>query len=49
MTDTRLLRAIEKKLLWLACWTIHSANHLREKDEIKVGGHQASCASMTTS
>ncbi len=48
MTETKLLRAIEKKLLWLACWTIHNANHLRPKDEIKVGGHQASSASMVT-
>ena len=43
------LKAIEKKLLWLACWTIHNANHLREKgDGMKVGGHQASCASMVS-
>jgi pyruvate dehydrogenase complex dehydrogenase (E1) component len=33
----------------LASWTIHNANHLREsRDGLKVGGHQASCASMTT-
>lgn len=43
------LREIERKLLWLSCWTIHNANHLREKsDGIKVGGHQASCASMVS-
>jgi pyruvate dehydrogenase E1 component len=43
------LKAIEKKLLWLACWTVHNANHLREKgDGLKVGGHQASCASMVS-
>ncbi|WOR15563.1 transketolase [Hyphomonas sp. FCG-A18] len=41
------LEDIQKKLLWLACWTVHNANHLREKDDVKVGGHQASCASMT--
>ncbi|MEL8055914.1 MAG: transketolase [Pseudomonadota bacterium] len=41
------LEEIEKKLLWLACWTVHNANHMREKGEVKVGGHQASCASMT--
>ena len=35
-------------MLWLACWTIHHANHLREKDEVKVGGHQASSASMVS-
>ncbi|MGZ2256377.1 transketolase [Roseobacter sp. A03A-229] len=48
MTDPKLLRAIEKKLLWFACWMVHNANHIREKDEIKVGGHQASSASMVT-
>ena len=43
------LKAVEKKLLWLACWTVHNANHLREKaDALKVGGHQASCASMVS-
>ena len=45
----REIRELERKLLWLASWTIHNANHLREKtDDLKVGGHQASCASMTT-
>ncbi len=44
-----LLGALERKLLWLASWTIHHANHLREsRDGLKVGGHQASCASLTT-
>jgi pyruvate dehydrogenase E1 component len=44
--DLRLLSQIERKVLWLSCWMIHNANHLREADEIKVGGHQASSASM---
>ena len=45
----RLLGAVEKKLLWLASWTIHNANHLRpSRDKLKVGGHQASCASVAT-
>lgn len=43
------LDALEEKLLWLASWTIHNANHIRpSRDGLKVGGHQASCASMTT-
>jgi pyruvate dehydrogenase E1 component len=43
------LRAVEKKLLWLACWVIHNANHIRPpRDKLKVGGHQASCASVAT-
>jgi len=49
LDDYQRLRALERKLLWLACWTIHNANHLREKtDGLKVGGHQASCASMVS-
>ena len=40
------LREIEKKLLWLSAWTVHNANHIRpNRDGLKVGGHQASCAS----
>ena len=48
--DLPYLKEIEQRLLWLAAWTIHSANHLRKKseDDVKVGGHQASCASMAT-
>jgi pyruvate dehydrogenase E1 component len=44
-----ILRALEKKVLWLASWMIHNANHLRENsDGLKVGGHQASSASLAT-
>ena len=36
-------------MLWLATWTIHNANHLRgNRDGSKVGGHQASSASLCT-
>ncbi|HVL72607.1 MAG TPA: transketolase [Beijerinckiaceae bacterium] len=51
MTDPRLpyLAELEKKVLWLSTWTIHHANHLREsRDGLKVGGHQASSASLAT-
>ena len=42
------LERIEERLRWLSAWTIHNANHLREsRDGVKVGGHQASCASIT--
>jgi pyruvate dehydrogenase E1 component len=45
----QMLRALERKVLWLATWTIHHANHVREnRDGLKVGGHQASCASAVT-
>ena len=47
--DIETLRELEKKILWLASWTIHNANHLRENsDGLKVGGHQASSASLAT-
>jgi len=43
------LRLLEDRIRWLSTWTIHNANNIREKrDGLKVGGHQASCASMTT-
>ncbi len=50
MSDqTAILRELEKKVLWLASWTIHNANHLRENaDGPKVGGHQASSASLAS-
>ena len=50
MTDFDTLAALERRVLWLASWTIHAANHLRPADDldVKVGGHQASCASMAT-
>ena len=45
--DLAILSELERKVLWLASWTIHNANHLREsEDGIKVGGHQASSASL---
>ena len=45
--ELAILRELEKKVLWLASWTIHHANHLRESsDGQKVGGHQASSASL---
>ena len=43
------LAALEQKVLWLSTWMIHHANHVRpQRDGLKVGGHQASCASMVT-
>jgi len=49
MDDLVALTALERKVLWLATWTIHQANHLRDNaDGVKVGGHQASSASLAT-
>ena len=48
-TSFAFSRELERKVLWLASWTIHNANHLRESaDGLKVGGHQASSASLAT-
>jgi pyruvate dehydrogenase E1 component len=45
--ELRILGELEKKVLWLSSWTIHHANHIREStDGLKVGGHQASSASL---
>ncbi|MDQ3558129.1 MAG: transketolase [Pseudomonadota bacterium] len=45
----RCLAELERKILWLASWTIHHANHVRAStDGLKVGGHQASSASLVT-
>src|ERR1700736_718790 len=47
--DLAILAELERKVLWLATWTIHHANHLRNNvDGMKVGGHQASSASLAT-
>ena len=44
-----ILRELERKVLWLASWMVHNANHIRESvDGLKVGGHQASSASLAT-
>ncbi|MCK1564830.1 transketolase [Bradyrhizobium sp. 173] len=43
------LTALARKALWLSSWTIHHANHIRPNaDGLKVGGHQASSASLAT-
>lgn len=44
-----ILNALARKALWLSSWTIHHANHIRPNaDGLKVGGHQASSASLAT-
>ncbi|GAB0116519.1 transketolase [Acidisoma sp. 7E03] len=46
---TEILQALARKTLWLSTWMIHNANTLRPKvDDLKIGGHQASSASMAT-
>src|SRR5215208_6375504 len=47
-TDVEALKILDDRLRWLSAWTVHHANHVRKSaDGLKVGGHQASCASMT--
>jgi len=46
--DLEALHDIERRVLWLATRIIDVANR-RSGGEVKVGGHQASCASIMTS
>ena len=44
-----LLKQLERKVLWLSTWMIHNANLVKlNKDGLKVGGHQASSASLVS-
>lgn len=48
-TTIASLDAIQRRVLWLATNIIHHANHLRPNpDKTKVGGHQASSASIVS-
>ena len=40
------LERIQRKVLWLATWMVHRANARPSADGTKVGGHQASSASV---
>lgn len=49
LPDIELLESIQRRVLWLAADIIHHANHVRPNvDGIKVGGHQASSASVVS-
>ncbi|MGH7392588.1 MAG: transketolase-like TK C-terminal-containing protein [Candidatus Rokuibacteriota bacterium] len=49
MTDLEVLDRIQKRLLWLSTWMVHHANTARASaDGTKVGGHQASSASVVS-
>src|ERR1039457_2894937 len=48
-TEFATLREIERRVLWLATSMIHHANRVRANPTgLKVGGHQASCASIVS-
>ena len=49
LVDLETLAAIERRVLWLAVRIVDYANRERPRDDpLKVGGHQASSASMVT-
>ena len=49
LTDRDILDRIQRKVLWLSTWMVHHANTLRPNpDGLKVGGHQASSASVVS-
>src|SRR6266571_9468931 len=44
-----ILETIAQRVLWLSTYMIHYANRVRPNpDGMKVGGHQASCASVVS-
>src|SRR5205823_13819820 len=47
--DLTTLEAVQQRVLWLATSMVHHANHVRpSRSGVKVGGHQASSASMVS-
>src|SRR5919202_950986 len=47
--ELALLDAIQRRVLWLSTAIVHHANHVRPNpDKTKVGGHQASSASIVS-
>ncbi|MBI2493815.1 MAG: pyruvate dehydrogenase [Candidatus Rokubacteria bacterium] len=49
MDELSVLERIQRRVLWLSTWMVHHANFLRPNpDGTKVGGHQASSASVVS-
>src|ERR687885_1450240 len=47
--DLAVLESIQRRVLWLSTSIVHHANHVRANvDGLKVGGHQASSASVVS-
>src|SRR5689334_19498136 len=46
--DVALLERIQRRVLWLSAWMVHQANARPAVDGLKVGGHQASSASVVS-
>ena len=49
VAELEVLEAVQQRVLWLATSIVHHANNVRETPSgVKVGGHQASSASMAS-
>src|SRR4030095_7232425 len=48
MTDLEILERIQRRMLWLSAWMVHAATARPSVDGLKVGGHQASSASVVS-
>ena len=48
MTELEILESIQRRILWLSAWMVHEANARPNAQGIKVGGHQASSASLVS-
>jgi len=48
MTSLEVLDRIQRRVLWLSAWMVHQANARPSVDGLKVGGHQASSASVVS-
>jgi pyruvate dehydrogenase E1 component len=47
--ESSILQSVQQRVLWLSAQQIHHANRVRPNtSQMKVGGHQASCASVVT-
>src|SRR5215510_15417006 len=47
-TELQILERIQQRVLWLSTWMVHHANVRPSADGLKVGGHQASSASVVS-
>jgi pyruvate dehydrogenase E1 component len=48
MTRLEVLERIQRRVLWLSSWMVHHANARPSLDQLKVGGHQGSSASVVS-
>ena len=48
MSELEILERIQRRVLWLSAWMVHTANARPSVDGLKVGGHQASSASVVS-